>query len=79
MHRIGLAEDAEYRLCMEDDETAEHVLCTCPAADRTRFSIEILKFYPRNRSNGFLLDAPDDLLIASENCYNFRNSWLLSV
>ncbi|KAJ8912133.1 hypothetical protein NQ315_013222 [Exocentrus adspersus] len=27
------------RLCMEDDETAEHVLCTCPAADRTRFSI----------------------------------------
>ncbi|KAJ8915296.1 hypothetical protein NQ315_014804 [Exocentrus adspersus] len=39
MHRIGLAEDAECRLCMEDDETAEHVLCTCPAADRTRFSI----------------------------------------
>ncbi|KAJ8912549.1 hypothetical protein NQ315_006620 [Exocentrus adspersus] len=37
--RIGLAEDAECRLCMEDDETAEHVLCTCPAADRTRFSI----------------------------------------
>ncbi|KAJ8910517.1 hypothetical protein NQ315_012814, partial [Exocentrus adspersus] len=31
MHRIGLAEDAECRLCMEDDETAEHVLCTCPA------------------------------------------------
>ncbi|KAJ8915875.1 hypothetical protein NQ315_015486 [Exocentrus adspersus] len=39
MHIIGLAEDAECRLCMEDDETAEHVLCTCPAADRTRFSI----------------------------------------
>ncbi|KAJ8916891.1 hypothetical protein NQ315_013359 [Exocentrus adspersus] len=39
MHRIGLTEDAECRLCMEDDETAEHVLCTCPAADRTRFSI----------------------------------------
>ncbi|KAJ8914690.1 hypothetical protein NQ315_017389 [Exocentrus adspersus] len=39
MHRIGLVEDTEYRLYMEDDETAEHVLCTCPAADRTRFSI----------------------------------------
>ncbi|KAJ8911718.1 hypothetical protein NQ315_013180 [Exocentrus adspersus] len=39
MHRIGLEEDAECRLCMEDDETAERVLCTCPAADRTRFSI----------------------------------------
>ncbi|KAJ8911853.1 hypothetical protein NQ315_012518 [Exocentrus adspersus] len=39
MHRIGLAEDAECRLCMEDDEMAEHVLRTCPAADRTRFSI----------------------------------------
>ncbi|KAJ8918179.1 hypothetical protein NQ315_014045 [Exocentrus adspersus] len=39
MHRIGLADVAECRLCMEDDEMAEHVLCTCPAADRTRFSI----------------------------------------
>ncbi|KAJ8914435.1 hypothetical protein NQ315_017531 [Exocentrus adspersus] len=39
MHRIGLAEDAECRLCMEDDETAKHVLCTYPAADRTRISI----------------------------------------
>ncbi|KAJ8910206.1 hypothetical protein NQ315_014497 [Exocentrus adspersus] len=39
MHRIGLAVDAECRLCMEDDETTEHVLCTCPEADRTRFSI----------------------------------------
>lgn len=39
MHRIGLAENAECRLCMEDDEKAEHVLCTCPAAERTRFSL----------------------------------------
>lgn len=37
LHRIGLAENAECRLCLEDDETAEHVFCACPAADRTRF------------------------------------------
>ncbi|KAJ8921754.1 hypothetical protein NQ315_010665 [Exocentrus adspersus] len=33
MHRISLAEDVECPLCIEDDETAEHILCT--AVDRT--------------------------------------------
>lgn len=36
MHRIGLVEDAECRLCMEDDETAAHILCECPAGGRLR-------------------------------------------
>ena len=36
MSRLGLAENAECRLCMEDDETAEHILCRCPALGRTR-------------------------------------------
>ena len=39
MHRIGLAENAERRLCLEDDETMEHVLCQCPAAARLRLSL----------------------------------------
>jgi hypothetical protein len=39
MHRIGLAENAECRLCLEDDETMEHILCQCPAAARLRFSL----------------------------------------
>lgn len=39
MHRIGLAENAECRLCLEDDETIEHILCQCPAAARLRFSL----------------------------------------
>jgi ribonuclease HI len=34
MHRIRLAENAECRLCLEDDETIEHILCQCPAAAR---------------------------------------------
>ena len=38
MHRIGLAENAECRLCL-DDETMEHVLCQCPAAARLRLSL----------------------------------------
>ncbi|KAJ8914969.1 hypothetical protein NQ315_002493 [Exocentrus adspersus] len=38
-HAQNRPSGTECRLCMEDDETAEHVLCTCSAADRTRFSI----------------------------------------
>lgn len=38
MYRIGLAESAECRLCMEEDETAEHILCSCPAVERIRHS-----------------------------------------
>ncbi|KAJ8965192.1 hypothetical protein NQ317_008730 [Molorchus minor] len=26
--KIGLVEDTEYRLCLKDDETADHILCT---------------------------------------------------
>lgn len=39
LHRMGLAEDALCRLCLEDEESAAHVLCTCPAADRTRLLV----------------------------------------
>ena len=39
MHKIGLAPNSECRLCMEDEETAEHVLCTCPAAGRIRLNL----------------------------------------
>ena len=39
MHRIGLAPNSECRLCMEDEETAEHVLCTCPTAGRIRLNL----------------------------------------
>ncbi|KAJ8910685.1 hypothetical protein NQ315_015393 [Exocentrus adspersus] len=60
MHRIGLAEDAEYRLCMEDDETAEHVLYTCPAADRTRFlilgKVQLMPEYLDKYSPGKIID-----------------------
>ena len=39
LQRMGLVEDAECRLCMEDDETMKHVMCTCPAGGRTRFEM----------------------------------------
>ncbi|KAJ8976990.1 hypothetical protein NQ317_013991 [Molorchus minor] len=39
MHRIGLVEDTQCRLCLEDDETADHILCACPAVERIRFSM----------------------------------------
>ena len=35
MSRLGLAENAKCRLCIEDDKTAEHILCRCPALERT--------------------------------------------
>lgn len=39
MHKIGRVDNGTCRLCQEDDESAEHIWCNCPAADRTRFSI----------------------------------------
>ncbi|KAJ8960080.1 hypothetical protein NQ317_007381 [Molorchus minor] len=39
MHRIGLVEDTQCRLRLEDDETADHILCACPAVERIRFSM----------------------------------------
>ncbi|KAG5879108.1 hypothetical protein JTB14_008174 [Gonioctena quinquepunctata] len=33
-----MSENPVCRLCLEDNETAEHLLCACPAADRIRFS-----------------------------------------
>lgn len=44
--RIGFAEETEYRLCMEDEETAEYVLCTFPEVTRIRFS-ELGKLTPQ--------------------------------
>jgi hypothetical protein len=31
MHRIGKALEDTCRLCMEDSETVQHVMCECPA------------------------------------------------
>jgi hypothetical protein len=31
MHRIGKGLEDTYRLCMEESETAQHVMCECPA------------------------------------------------
>lgn len=39
MNRIDLTQDTEFRPCMEDDEKAEHVLCTSPAGTRIRYSV----------------------------------------
>jgi len=39
MHRIGMAEDAECRWFMEDDESAAYLLCRCPDLANFRFSI----------------------------------------
>lgn len=39
MHKIYLAQDAECRLCMEDAETAEYVICIYPAVTRGKYSI----------------------------------------
>ncbi|KAJ8983921.1 hypothetical protein NQ317_012141 [Molorchus minor] len=33
---IGIAEDPEYRWCLEDEETSSHVLTECPAIARIR-------------------------------------------
>lgn len=39
LNRIQLLRDTECRLCFEDDETTEHLLCECVALARTRMQI----------------------------------------
>jgi zinc-binding in reverse transcriptase len=34
MHRIGKALEDTCRLCMEERETAQHIMCECPAVAR---------------------------------------------
>jgi hypothetical protein len=36
LSRIGKAEDDDCRFCMETAETAEHIMCTCPAIGHLR-------------------------------------------
>ena len=36
MHKIGKSQDSTCRLCMEESETAQHILCECPATARVR-------------------------------------------
>jgi hypothetical protein len=36
MHRIGKGLEDTCRLCMEESETAQHVMCECPAVARIR-------------------------------------------
>lgn len=44
MHKIGKSQEDTCRLCMEESETAQHILCECPATARVR-----LKYF----GNGF--------------------------
>lgn len=39
MNRIELAQEANCRLCMDDVEVAEYVLCTCSEVIRTRYTV----------------------------------------
>ncbi|KAJ8977311.1 hypothetical protein NQ317_009329 [Molorchus minor] len=39
MHRIGLVEGNECRLCLEDPRMADHILCICSALEGIRFSV----------------------------------------
>jgi RNase H len=36
MHRIGKSRDENCRLCLEESETAQHIICECPAIARVR-------------------------------------------
>ena len=36
LHKIGLSQETDCRLCLEDDETTTHILCDCPALARLR-------------------------------------------
>jgi hypothetical protein len=36
MHRLGKCQEDTCRLCTEESETAQHVLCECPATARIR-------------------------------------------
>jgi len=37
LHRIGKVNDDICRLCNEEEETAEHLLCNCMALEATRY------------------------------------------
>ena len=39
LHKIGLNDTPICRFCLEEDETAEHILCECPALSRSRLRI----------------------------------------
>ena len=45
LHKIGLSQETDCRLCLEDDETTTHILCDCPALARLRrlFQQEFLR------------------------------------
>jgi hypothetical protein len=36
MHRIGKSRNENCRLCLEESETAQHIMCECPATARIR-------------------------------------------
>ncbi|KAL3274452.1 hypothetical protein HHI36_015840 [Cryptolaemus montrouzieri] len=36
LNKLGLIEDPSCRLCEEDIESMEHVMCECPAGDRVK-------------------------------------------
>ena len=38
LHKIGKAENNTCRLCQEDEETSEHILCDCPAVASSRLN-----------------------------------------
>ena len=38
MHRIGKRQEDTCRLCMEESETAQHIMCECPAVARVRLN-----------------------------------------
>ena len=38
MNRIGKTRDDNCRMCMEDSETAQHIMCECPAIARVRLN-----------------------------------------
>ncbi|KAJ8978422.1 hypothetical protein NQ317_018325 [Molorchus minor] len=42
MHKIGLVEDTECRLCLKDSETVDHILCTCRAVERIKLKENML-------------------------------------
>lgn len=39
LKKLGLVEDDTCRLCLEEQETAAHILCQCPALARKRFEL----------------------------------------
>jgi ribonuclease HI len=39
MSKMGLVQDSKCRLCRQKNETAEHILCDCPALSRKRWRV----------------------------------------